>query len=130
MTTPEARLAQAKFEAEQARKRLVATAEALQVRLKPANLANNAWEGVREKSGELAEDAIQAVKERPVKASSVAAGIALFLARDSIWSAVSSLWNRRKPAEDEVTADLDSHDENYDLTAPAVNWSTKEGVNE
>lgn len=129
--TPEARLTQAKVEAEQARKRLIATAETLQFRLKPANLASNAWEGMRDKSGELAEDAIQAVKERPVKASGVAAGIALFLARDSIWSAISSLWHRYRPAdEDGVNADLDRHDENYDLTAPAVNWPTKEGVSE
>lgn len=99
MNAPEARLAQAKYDAEQARERLVAAAGELQQRLRPATLMGNAWDGVRDKSGELAEGAIQAVKERPVKASGVAAAVALFLARHTIWSAVSGLWNHSENGE-------------------------------
>lgn len=101
MNAPEARLAQAKYEAERARKRLVSTAGELQCRMRPATLMGHAWDGVRDKSGELAEGAMQAVKDRPVKASGVAAAVALFLARHTIWSAVSGLWNHSE--NDEVT---------------------------
>ena len=73
-----------------------AVAGALQYRLKPGTLANQAWSGVREKSGEVADDAlhsvndmadgaVRAVKDRPVAASSVAAAILVFLLRAPLW---------------------------------------------
>lgn len=129
MTPAQERLAGALVGARQARKRLMTTVGALQYRLRPATIASHAREGVKEKGRELAEDAIQVVKDRPVAVSGVAAGIALFLARGPILSAISNLWNRREPSDPSiVTADLDTHDENYDLTAPAVDWSKKEGA--
>ena len=83
----------ARREAEAARRRLTATVGELQQRLKPATLATNAWEGVKDKSGELADDAVQAVKSRPVAVSAVLAAVTLFLARAPIKSAVSSLFS-------------------------------------
>ena len=124
--TDAAKLTQARREAELAKKRLIATAGALQYRLKPGVLAGTAIEGMRDKGEELAEDAIQAVKDRPIKVSGVLAGIGLFLARNSIKSAIRSLRGRKH--EDYVVADLEDHDKNYDLTAPAVKWSKQEGV--
>lgn len=126
MKPAEARLAQAKYEAEQARKRLAATTGTLQHRLHPSTLASNAWDGVREKSGELAEDAIHAVADRPVKVSGIVAAVALFLAREPILSAIRSWW--RSDDEYLVTTRIDTTDENYDITAPAVTASM-EGVN-
>lgn len=127
MKAAEARLAQARYEAERARKRLVTTAGALQYRLRPATIVSQAKEGVVEKSRELAEDAIQAVKDRPAAVSGVVAAITLFLARGPIWSAILSLRDGRDGDDDIVTADLGSTDENYDLTAPAVDRT--EGAN-
>jgi hypothetical protein len=86
-------LVQARREVELARRRLAATVGELQLRLKPATLATNAWEGVKDKSGELADDAVQAVKARPVAVSAVLAGITLFLARAPIKSAVAGLFS-------------------------------------
>jgi hypothetical protein len=83
----------ARREAEAARRRLTATMSELQQRLKPATLATNAWEGVKDKSGELADDAVQAVKARPVAVSAVLAAVTLFLARAPIKSAVTSLFS-------------------------------------
>lgn len=83
----------ARHEAEAARRRLTATVAELQQRLKPATLATNAWEGVKDKSGELADDAVQAVKSRPVAVSAVLAAFTLFLARAPIKSAVTSLFS-------------------------------------
>ena len=84
-------LIRARREAEAARTRLFATATELQERLRPGNLASNAWEGVKDKSGELADDAMQAVKGRPVVVSAALAAFTLFLARAPIKSAVTSL---------------------------------------
>ena len=86
-------LVQARREVETARRRLASTVNELQQRLKPATLATNAWEGVKDKSGELADDAVQAVKSRPVAVSAVLAAFTLFLARAPIKSAVTSLFS-------------------------------------
>jgi hypothetical protein len=77
----------------EARRRLIGTAGELQQRLKPKALAGNAWEGVKDKGGMLADDAMQAVKGRPVAVSAVLAAFTLFLARAPIKSAVSRLFS-------------------------------------
>lgn len=101
------RISMARIEAEAARTRFVSTMSALQERLRPGALANQAWSGVREKSGEIADDALQAVKDRPVAASGVVAAFFLYLAREPIMSAASRLLSgdkrgkrRRKAATD------------------------------
>ncbi len=116
----------AKRDAEHAKRRLASTSGALKARLKPSALANEAWTGVREKGSELADDAVQAVKDRPLTASGVVAGLALFLARDSVWSTVRGLFRR----EDEslVTTNIGKPDDNYDLAAPTVSRSIHEGA--
>ena len=130
--TPEAiRIEQAKREVEQARRQLASTLGALQYRLKPANLMSSAWDGVCEKSGEMADEAMQTVKERPIAASGVVAAVAVFLAREPLWRLVSGFFgDTDQDAADTGTiqADLDHHDREYDLTAPAVKRSNKEGV--
>ena len=81
----------AKREAEAARRRLAGTAAELQERLRPATLASHAWAGVKDKSGEMAEDAVEAVKARPIAVSAALAAFTLFLARAPIKSAVGRL---------------------------------------
>ena len=96
----------ARVEADEARRRLAATLDVLQERLKPAALANQAWSGVREKGGEIADGAFQAVKDRPVAVSGLVAAFALYLAREPLASAASRLLSangkaksRGKPAK-------------------------------
>ena len=129
MKKPEADLARAQYEAIQAKKRLTSTAGALQYRLKTGTIVNNAWEGVRDKSSVIADDALQAVKDRPRAASGVLAAIFIFLVRHPLWRAATRLVSRRGD-EDEgvIKANLDNHDQNYDLTAPTVEKSAYEGV--
>ena len=123
------RLAEASMEVEQAKKRLASTMGALQYRLKPATLMNNAWEGVRDKSGEVADDAFQAVKRRPGTISGILAAIVLFIAREPLWRLILGLFTDEREADrDTVPANLE-HDENYDITAPTVERSRQEGVN-
>lgn len=121
------RLERAKIEAELAKKRLSSTMGALQYRLKPATLANDAWNGVKGKSGELTDTALQAVKDRPVTTSGVLAAFVLFLARDPLWSAASRFFGNDRD-EGLVTTDLSTKDDHYDLAAPPVARSVRQGA--
>ena len=77
--TPE--ITAARIEAERARARLMETARQLQERLSPGTLAHNAWEGAKIKGADLAEDAVDAVRQRPALVGGVVAAIAMFIAR-------------------------------------------------
>ncbi|HET7816842.1 MAG TPA: hypothetical protein VFK58_04625 [Sphingomicrobium sp.] len=74
----------ARIEAGRRRARLMETAHRLQARLSPAVLARGAWQGAKEKGADLAENAVDAVRKRPVAATGVVAAIALFLAREPL----------------------------------------------
>ncbi|MGE0178838.1 MAG: hypothetical protein AB7O91_03335 [Sphingomonas sp.] len=80
-----ARLARARFDA---------TLGEVQERLRPANLAGEAWDGVKEKSANLADDAVDAVKARPGMVSLALGAVALFVARKPIGRAVTGLVSR------------------------------------
>ena len=120
-------LTMAKQQAERARIRLAATAAELQQRLKPRTIASNAWAGVKDKSGEIADDAVEAVKARPVPVAAALAAFTLFLARAPLKSAVSWIFSGRNEDVDLVTVRVDEGDENYDLTAP-IAARTSEGA--
>lgn len=132
-------LERAQYEVEIAKRRFSSTLGALQYRLKPATLANQAWSGVREKGGEVADDAlhgvndmadgaVRAVKDRPVAASGIAAAILVFLLRAPLWRAAKGVFSRHEEDPGVIKADLDNHDDKYDLTAPKVDRSQREGV--
>jgi hypothetical protein len=125
MSAPE--ILKARLEAEQARRRLGATAAELQERLKPATLAHNAWDGVKERGGEIAEDAVEAVKARPAVVSAALAAFTLFLARKPIRHAVSRLFSGSGD-DDLVTTRLDGGDRHYDITAPVAERPAKQGA--
>lgn len=81
----------ARIAADAARERLMATAGELQERLRPRALARDAWEGAKIKGADLAEEAVDAVKARPLAATGIAAAIGLFLAREPIIEAAGKL---------------------------------------
>ena len=74
----------ARADAEQAQARLVATLHELQQRIAPRTLARDAWDGAKNKGADLAEDAVDAVRRRPVAAGGIVAALALFLAREPL----------------------------------------------
>jgi hypothetical protein len=80
--TPE--IAAARIEAERRRARVLATAQELQERLSPRTLAKGAWQGAKEKGADLAEDAVDAVRARPIAATGAVAALAVFLAREPL----------------------------------------------
>src|SRR3989337_3906196 len=88
------------------RARLVATARELQDRLSPHTLVRAIWEGAKDKGAGLAEEAVDAVRKRPIVAGGVIAALALFLGRDPIMEYASKLLNGKdepKPAAKRVT---------------------------
>lgn len=88
--TPE--IAAARIEAERRRARVMATAQELQDRLSPRTLARNTWQGAKEKGADLAEDAVDAVKARPLAATGVVAAITMFLAREPLMDLAGSMF--------------------------------------
>lgn len=96
------RIAAAKAESLEARRLFLSTATALQQRLRPGTLASQAWTGVKEKGGEIADDAVEAVKHKPAIASGVAAAFLLFLAREPLMSAASRLLNGSSDGDEDA----------------------------
>ena len=89
--TPE--IIEARAEAERRRVRLMATAEQLQDRLSPKRLTRDAWEGAKDKGADLAENAVDAVRSRPIAAGGTVAALALFLAREPLMELAGKLAN-------------------------------------
>jgi hypothetical protein len=85
-------VAAARIEAERSRARLMATAHELQERLSPKTMARDAWQGAKEKGADLAEDAVDAVRARPVAAGGLVAAVALFLAREPLKDLATKLF--------------------------------------
>ena len=97
--TPKIRTARTAVEARKTV--LIDTVRELQQRLQPRTLASDAWEAAKNKGADLAEDAVDAVKSRPVAAGGVVAALALFLARDPIKDAARRLYDGMTSSDDE-----------------------------
>jgi hypothetical protein len=89
-------IAAARIEVERSRGRLMGTAQELQERISPKTLARNTWQGAKEKGADLAEDAVDAVKARPVAAGGIVAALAMFLAREPLMDLAGSLFDGAK----------------------------------
>lgn len=88
--TPE--VSAARIEVERSRARLMSTAHELQERLSPRTLAGNAWQGAKEKGVDLAEDAVDAARARPLATGGVVAAITMFLAREPLMNLAGSVF--------------------------------------
>ena len=87
--TPE--IAAARIRVERSRARVIDTAHQLQERLSPKTLARDAWQGAKMKSADLAEDAVDAVRTRPLATGGVLAAITMFLAREPLMDLAGKL---------------------------------------
>lgn len=100
MTDDSPAVAEARRKAENARAKLMATvdeaiayAEGLQDKLQPSHLARDAWEAAKSKGVDVAEDAVDAVRKRPVMAGGAIAALALFIAREPLIDLAGKLIN-------------------------------------
>ena len=83
----------ARIEVARTRAALIDTARELQARLQPKTLASEAWEKAKIKGADLAEDAVDAVKKRPVAVGGVVAALTMFLAREPIKDAAVKFYD-------------------------------------
>jgi ElaB/YqjD/DUF883 family membrane-anchored ribosome-binding protein len=74
----------AEFEVDRARTRLLATLNELSNQFQPHRLIQEVWEKAKDKGADLAEDAGDAVRARPLAATGVVAAITMFLAREPL----------------------------------------------
>ena len=96
------RIIQANGEVERTRATLIDTARELQQRLQPKTLVREAWESAKNKGADIAEDAVDAVKRRPVATSGIIAAIAMFLAREPIKDGVSRIYDAMTSDDEET----------------------------
>lgn len=121
-------LEQAKRNAMLARARLDTSIGALQLRLRPGNLATEAWDGVKDKSESLAEGALDAVKKRPAAVSVAVGALALFLAREPLKRVVSRIWAEEEDGGRITTTVIATDNDNFSAAAPTVTAPVIEGV--
>ena len=89
----------ARIEVERSRTRLMGSAQQLQERLNPKTLARGAWEDAKDKGAGLAEDAVDAVRARPLAAGGAVAALSMFLAREPLSNLVKRMFrSKKKPA--------------------------------
>ena len=121
---------QAKRDAMMARRRLDSTLVAVQQRLRPASLAGEAWDGVKDKSADLADGALSAVRKRPAAVSMAIGALALFLAREPLKRAVTRLIAGEEEEEEDgrIVARIETGDAKFSGAAPIVDASVTEGV--
>lgn len=122
---------QAKRDAVMARRRLDSTIVAVQQRLRPGSLAGEAWDGVKDKSADLAEGALGAVKKRPAAVSLAIGAVALFIAREPLKRVVTRLvaGEADEAAEDgRIVTRIETGDSKFKASAPIVDASVTEGV--
>ena len=86
-------IAAARIEVERRRSRVMSAAHQLQDRLSPKVLARDAWAGAKEKGATLAEDAVDAVKSRPLATGGVVAAITMLLAREPLMELAGQLFD-------------------------------------
>ena len=118
-----------------ARARLDSTLGALQHRLKPANLAGEAWDGVKGKSADLAEGALEAARKRPGAVAAAVAAIGLFLAREPIKRGIARMISGKEEEdqgahEDLVTTRIETASDRFNVLEPVPGKKVKlkEGV--
>lgn len=110
----------ARIEVERTRARLMGSAHGLQNRLSPRTLARGAWEGAKDKGADLAEDAVDAVRARPLAAGGAVAALTMFLAREPLIDLARRMFRskktrkpdkRRKPARATPEKDMETVDD-------------------
>lgn len=110
------RVKTAEFEVDRARAKLLASLNEVSRQFEPHQLMQDVWEKAKDKGADLAEEAVDAVRARPLAATGVVAAITMFLAREPLMdlagrlvgSAKGKSRKRRKPAKAESASQKES----------------------
>ena len=81
----------AEFKVDRARAKMIATLQEISGQLQPHRLMEEAWEKAKDKGADLAENAVDAVRARPLAATGVVAAITMFLAREPLFDLAGKL---------------------------------------
>lgn len=101
----ELRILAAESEVERARAQLVETVGDFAEMLEPRRIVGEVWDSAKAKSADLAEDAVEAVKNRPVAATGVVAALTMFLAREPMRRGIVNIYDALTSSkEDEAVA--------------------------
>ena len=127
------RVEQASRGVRMARARLDSTIGALQHRMKPANLAGEAWDGVKGKSADLAEGARDATRKHPAAVAALLGALGLFLARDPIRRGIGRLVSGdadQEEGEELITTRIETASDRFNVLEPVSGkkMKLKEGV--
>lgn len=87
------KVAAAEIEVERTRAALMETVNELLERFQPHNLVEDLWEQTKMKGADLAEDAVDAVKKRPVAVGGAVAALTMFLAREPLKDATVKFYD-------------------------------------
>ena len=102
------KVAEARLQADRARARMLDSARAIEVHLKeqlaPRKLMTGLVDGAKNKGADLAEDAVDAVRARPIAATGVVTAIALFLAREPLMDLAGKLVGGKSPKTEKQEA--------------------------
>lgn len=90
------RLAAAEADVERTRDALVGTLHQLSHQFEPHRLVRELWEEAKDKGADLAENAVDAVRARPLASTGVVAAIAMFLAREPLIGLAGKLAGKSK----------------------------------
>ena len=102
----------AELEVDRTRGRLTASLQELSRQFAPHRLMEEVWEKAKDKGADLAENAVDAVRARPLAATGIVAAITMFLAREPLFDLAGKLVGgtkgksarRRKPASGKAEA--------------------------
>lgn len=106
------RVKAAEFEVDRSRAKLLAGLSEVSRQLEPHRLVQEVWEKAKDKGADLAEEAVDAVRARPIAATGVVAAITMFLAREPLMDLAGRVFDgakgksrkRRKPAQSKAEA--------------------------
>jgi hypothetical protein len=84
-----------------ARAQLLETIGELADRLEPRKIMNEVWDTAKEKGADIAGEAVDAVKRRPVATSGVLAALGMFLAREPIRQGIVNIYDAMTSEKDE-----------------------------
>ncbi len=99
----ELRILSAESEVERTRAQLVETVGDFAEMLEPRRIINEMWDGAKAKSADLAGDAMDAIKTRPVATTGIVAALTMFLAREPIQRGIANIYDAlTSPDEEEV----------------------------
>ena len=94
----------AEAEVDRAREQLMETMREIADRMEPKKIAGDLWESAKIKGADLAEDAVDAVKDRPGLVTGAVTALALFLAREPIKDGIVSLYDKATGSKDNKPA--------------------------